>query len=115
MVEPWECGYGSSWQRGQRCRFSSSSDCVRLRPETTEILGGDLGTGDRHASADTVVHPMSPPAVDPYDPPYPDGPLDPDEFPTSPAGMSWLDDDDPGYDDSQDPSSPSSVIPSKPF
>jgi hypothetical protein len=37
---------------------------------------------------------MSHSLPDPYDPPHPDGPVEPHEFPLSPAGLSWLDDED---------------------
>jgi hypothetical protein len=32
--------------------------------------------------------------IDPYDPPYPDGPTDPEDIPMPLASSSWLDDDD---------------------
>jgi hypothetical protein len=34
--------------------------------------------------------------IDPYDPPSPDGPVDPEDLPgPPPAAVSWLHDDDP--------------------
>lgn len=32
--------------------------------------------------------------IDPYDPPHPDGPTDPEDIPLSLAASPWLDDED---------------------
>jgi hypothetical protein len=42
------------------------------------------------------------PMIDPYDPPHPDGPVDPDDIPGPPlAAVSWLHDEEPPDDEWQ--------------
>ena len=40
--------------------------------------------------------------IDPYDPPHPDGPVDPEDLPGPPlAAVSWLHDEEPPDDEWQ--------------
>ncbi|MDP9468667.1 MAG: hypothetical protein M3P32_08030 [Chloroflexota bacterium] len=49
--------------------------------------------------------------IDPYEPFHPDGPDDADDLPGPPAGVSWLDDDDPADEEWSSPVKPLSTEP----